>query len=314
MELTFVHDIAELPQMLAFNYDELKQGLQDYLTRFEGLVVTEDGIKAAETDKAMINKTRDAIKRARIDIKKKSFDEFETKAKELESMCDKASEGIAAQLREFEAKRQKAKADTVREILSETLGRMCAEDARLSQSEYWTDFSNRCWSRSKGAWKNSGITLESIKKEIEAEIERVKKDAATLSVFIEADAIDIRTVAHDRFYRNFDITGTLEYIKSFKEEQKRIEEARAKEAARKTEAERLAKERLAIKRDELERQAQPTPAPITDNAQQERKAAPADNNSQEETYRIEIKGTREALKMLKAYGINLGITFRKLDK
>ena len=83
MELTFQHNIEELPAMLAFNYDELKAGLQNYLSRFEGLVVTEDMIKSAEADRAAINKTRDAIKRARIDIKKRAFDAFEQKAKEL---------------------------------------------------------------------------------------------------------------------------------------------------------------------------------------------------------------------------------------
>ena len=217
MELTFQHNIEELPAMLAFNYDELKEGLQNYLSRFEGLVVTEDMIKSAEADRAAINKTRDAIKRARIDIKKRAFDAFEQKAKELETMCDKASEGIAVQLRQFEQKRQEEKQKAVREIVAEVINLTCADDVPMAQSDYWRNFCNSNWNRSKGAWKNSGTSLDSIQKELEAEVARVQKDAGTLRSFVESEPIDIRTVAHDRFYAAFNLAETLDYLKGYKE-------------------------------------------------------------------------------------------------
>lgn len=304
MELTFAHDIEKLPAMLAFNYDELKQGLQDYLSRFEGLVVTEDMIKSAEADRAAINKTRDAIKRARIDIKKRAFDAFEQKAKELESMCDKASEGIAAQLRQFEQKRLEAKQKAVCEIVAEVINRTCADDVPMAQSDYWRTFCNLNWNRSKGAWKNSGTSLDSIQKELEAEVARVQKDAATLQSFVESEPIDIRTVAHDRFYAAFNLAETLDYLKGYKEEQKRIAAAKAAEDARKAE---LAKQ-------EAERTPEPTPTPT--DAPQTHENAPTDAQAgaSKETYRLEVTGTREALTRLKAYGKQLGITFKNLDR
>lgn len=304
MELTFRHNIEELPAMLAFNYDELKEGLQNYLSRFEGLVVTEDMIKSAEADRAAINKTRDAIKRARIDIKKRAFDAFEQKAKELETMCDKASEGIAAQLRQFEQKRQEEKQKAVCEIVAEVINRLCADDEPMLKSDYWRNFCNANWNRSKGAWKNSGTSLDSIKKELEAEVARVQKDAATLQSFVESEPIDIRTVAHDKFYAAFNLAETLDYLKGYKEEQKRIAAAKAAEDARKAE---LAKQ-------EAERTPEPTPTPT--DAPQTHDNAPTDAQAgaSKETYRLEVTGTREALTRLKAYGTQLGITFKNLDR
>lgn len=304
MELTFQHNIEELPAMLAFNYDELKEGLQNYLSRFEGLVVTEDMIKSAEADRAAINKTRDAIKRARIDIKKRAFDAFEQKAKELETMCDKASEGIAAQLRQFEQKRQEEKQKAVAEIVAEVINRTCADDVPMAQSDYWRTFCNSNWNRSKGAWKNSGTSLDSIQKELEAEVARVQKDAATLQSFVESEPIDIRTVAHDKFYAAFNLAETLDYLKGYKEEQKRIAAAKAAEDARKAE---LAKQ-------EAERTPEPTPTPT--DAPQTHENAPTDAQAgaSKETYRLEVTGTREALTRLKAYGTQLGITFKNLDR
>lgn len=304
MELTFQHNIEELPAMLAFNYDELKEGLQNYLSRFEGLVVTEDMIKSAEADRAAINKTRDAIKRARIDIKKRAFDEFEQKAKELETMCDKASDGIAAQLRKFEQKRQEEKQKAVCDIVAEVINSTCADDVPMAQSDYWRTFCNSNWNRSKGAWKNSGTSLDSIHKELEAEVARVQKDAATLQSFVESEQIDIRTVAHDKFYAAFNLAETLDYLKGYKEEQKRIAAAKAAEDARKAE---LAKQ-------EAERTPEPTPTPT--DAPQTHENAPTDARAgaRKETYRLEVTGTREALTRLKAYGTQLGITFKNLDR
>ena len=304
MELTFQHNIEELPAMLAFNYDELKEGLQNYLSRFEGLVVTEDMIKSAEADRAAINKTRDAIKRARIDIKKRAFDAFEQKAKELETMCDKASEGIAVQLRQFEQKRQEEKQKAVREIVAEVINRTCADDVPMAQSDYWRIFCNSSWNRSKGAWKNSGTSLDSIQKELEYEVARVQKDAATLQSFVESEPIDIRTVAHDRFYAAFNLAETLDYLKGYKEEQKRIAAAKAVEDARKAE---LAKQ-------EAERTPEPTSTPTETPQTHENAPTDAQAGAGMETYRLEVTGTREALTRLKAYGTQLGITFKNLDR
>ena len=304
MELTFQHNIEELPAMLAFNYDELKEGLQNYLSRFEGLVVTEDMIKSAEADRAAINKTRDAIKRARIDIKKRAFDAFEQKAKELETMCDKASEGIAVQLRQFEQKRQEEKQKAVREIVAEVINRTCADDVPMAQSDYWRNFCNSNWNRSKGAWKNSGTSLDSIQKELEAEVARVQKDAETLQSFVESEPIDIRTVAHDRFYAAFNLAETLDYLKGYKEEQKRIAAAKAVEDARKAE---LAKQ-------EAERTPELTSMPTETPQTHENAPTDAQAGAGMETYRLEVTGTREALTRLKAYGTQLGITFKNLDR
>ena len=305
MELTFAHNIAELPKMLAFNYDELKQGLTDYLERFKGLVVTEDGIKAAEADRANINRTRDAIARARIDIKKQAFDAFETKAKELEKMCDDAGEEISKQLRAFEEKRKAAKQKAVVELKNLVLSEEFADDDETANSEYWRQYMNACWARKKGAWANAGTSLDNIEKELRETCAKVKKDSETLTSFIGDDDIDLKTVALTEFHKSFDLAATLDYIKHFKEEQKRIAEARARDEERKRELAAQEAARAA---------AQPEPTPETPKAPETHQDAPdnAQATVKTETYNLAVTGTREALKKLREYGTSIGITFKNL--
>ena len=121
---------------------------------------------------------------------------------------------------------------------------------------------------------------------------------------MESEPIDIRTVAHDRFYAAFNLAETLDYLKGYKEEQKRIAAAKAVEDARKAE---LAKQ-------EAERTPEPTSTPTETPQTHENAPTDAQAGAGMETYRLEVTGTREALTRLKAYGTQLGITFKNLDR
>ena len=285
MELTFSHNVADLPAMLSFNYDELKKGLEDYLSRFRDMVVTEGEIRQAEADRASINKTRDAIRRARIDIKRRAFDEFEGKAKELECMCAEAAEGIDAQIKAFDERRAATKRAEVEALVRETLAQALEGSGVSPEAEPWAKFVEACWTRPRGSWRNSGTTLESIREEVLAEADRVKREHDTLVSFLAAEDIDVRTVGESRFAASFSLNETLAYLKSYKEQAALVAQAREKEEAAKS-----------------------ANAPAQAPAQ-----APA-GGGRVETYRLEITGTRDALAALRRFGEAHGVKFRNLGR
>lgn len=324
MQLTFAQDISRLPQMLAFNYDELSLSLTNYLEKFKGLIVTEDGIKAAEFDRASINKTRDVIKRVRIDIKKQAFDDFELKAKTLEGMCDRASDAITLQLREFESRRVDLKRKTVETLMSNTLDRTLGFECPMRSSKHWASMAAECFCRAKGAWSNVGTTDKSIVDEIEAKVEKAKRDEATLEAFIENDTLDVQTVARDRFYEAFDLTAALEYVKNFKAERARIEAARAAEDARRAERARIEEEKARAEKErkagekteakDLLEEARPTIGKhIAERVAETAKRVEA-KPEPVYTFRLEITGTKEALRRMKEFGLGMGIAFKNIDK
>jgi hypothetical protein len=316
MTLTFVKEnaIEELPRMLAFNYAELKQGLTEYLTKFNGLIVSEDGIKDAESDRANINKTRDAIKRARINIKSQTFDEFENKAKELEGMCDRASESIASQLREFEDMRRAKKLELVKDAMKRVVEASTA-DVRIRESLYWANFLQENWTRKRGAWSNAGYDIEGIEIEISDAVKRIVSDYESLSLLTENETLEVRTVSDGRYFKDFDLKKTVEFVKDFKNQQRAIADARAK-------AEEVAKARSEAEARNKPQEASQEQATTVATSEIAKPVAATElvavqkpdtgSGAKTYTFRIEVSGTLDALKKLKEYGISTGIFFKNI--
>ena len=66
LEFVMQTDLATaLPAVLEFNFEDLKKALAERMELYRGLVVTEDGIKAAKQDRADLNKLREAIEAKR---------------------------------------------------------------------------------------------------------------------------------------------------------------------------------------------------------------------------------------------------------
>ena len=102
---------AALP-VIGFNYDELKAELAERLQHYNGLVVTEDTIKDAKTDRANLNKLRTAIDTRRKEVKKAymvPFNNFEAQCKELTALIDEPIKVIDYQLNEFDERRKQEK-------------------------------------------------------------------------------------------------------------------------------------------------------------------------------------------------------------
>lgn len=301
LALSFQHDIETLPAMLAFNYNELKASLTEYLGKFEGLVVTEDAIAEAKEERAKINATRDAISRARIDIKKRAFDEFEKKAKDLEAMCDKASGAIDEQLKAFENARKAKKRELIDATLTEVITGSEIGHGELADSPRWTGWVAECCARRSNNWLNVNPKLEKIREEMEAEVARVIADSKTLESFTANDSVAVQTLAMDAFKKTFNLADAMGRVTAYKEEQKRIAEAEAARAARKA-------------AEEAARAAAPAPTVVDTQPATKPVEAPSSASSSEPlmVYRLEVRGTRDQLKALRAFIDANGIAYTKI--
>ena len=107
-----------------WNYDELKENLSTALADYQNRVYTEDMLAEAKSDRAKLNKLKDAIDAERISRKKeymKPFETFENQAKELVDLINTASSGIKEQLDTFEQKREAEKKDHIESLFADII-------------------------------------------------------------------------------------------------------------------------------------------------------------------------------------------------
>ena len=97
---------------LRANFAETKAWLQDALAPYAGLVVSEDAISEAKSDKAKINKLKNSIESVRKEVKRQytaPLEIFESECKQLTGLCDNAYQNINSQVSKYEEKRKQDK-------------------------------------------------------------------------------------------------------------------------------------------------------------------------------------------------------------
>ena len=113
-----------LPEAIEFNFAELKQEITERTEAYVGMVYTDDQIKSAKADVAMLRKFTKALSDERIRVKKeylKPYDEFEAKVKELSGIVDKAIVNIDSQIKIFDQIKQDEKKANIEEMFKDML-------------------------------------------------------------------------------------------------------------------------------------------------------------------------------------------------
>lgn len=174
METTEIRMITDLdkviPQSLDFNFEEVKAWLSENLSVYRNMVVTEDAIAAAKTDKAKIRKISSAISEQRIAVKKRylePYQVFEANMKELSGMCDEASKNIDDQLKKFEEQR---KAQKRAELL---------DFYQALNAPAWLTFERI----ENPRWMNVTFSFADAQKEIEQKIKVIRADLESIGEF-----------------------------------------------------------------------------------------------------------------------------------
>lgn len=219
-----------LPAVLEFNFKDLKKALAERMELYRGLVVTEDGIKAAKQDRADLNKLREAIEAKRKEVKKACmapYTEFEGRVKELVQLVDAPIAAIDGQLKEYEEKRRADKRAEIAAIYEETVGEL---KGILPFERLWRD-----------EWYNTAWSMKKIREAIVAAEGKVASDLEVLSTveseFAEAvrlkylEALDLNAALAERAR----LQERAAKLREYEEQRRRAAEA---EAANVPEAER----------------------------------------------------------------------------
>lgn len=201
-----------LPEVINFNFSELKQEITNVTANYANLVYDEGQMREAKKDVAALRKFTKALSDERIRVKKeilKPYDAFEAKVKELTGIVDSAIDNIDSQIKGAEEKRKKEKAQKIEEHWFEVL----AADKVPEGVEYRRIFEDR--------WLNASVSLKTACDEMDARLEQIASELATLANLPEFgfECIEV--------YKNtLNLTTALNEGRRLSEMAKRAEEAR----------------------------------------------------------------------------------------
>lgn len=228
METTEIRMITDLdkavPQSLDFNFEEVKTWLSENLAAYRNMIVTEDGIAAAKSDKTKIRKISSAISEQRIAVKKRylePYNAFEANMKELSGMCDEASKNIDDQLKKFEEQRKAQKRNDLLAFY------------QTQNAPAWLTFERI----ENPRWMNVTFSMDEAQKEITEKVNAVNADVKSISGF-DAEFADEMLL---EYRKTLNVSGAIqrgnELRRMKQERERRIAEQKAAEKARTAERE-----------------------------------------------------------------------------
>ncbi len=215
MELILKTDVrASMPEIIEFNYEELQVQLGERLERYRTLVVAEDGIKAAKTDRAALNKLRTALEDSRKEVKAdclRPYESFEVKIKALTGMIDGAIRNIDTQVKGFEEAKKQEKRAEIEAFFAGSIGDLAG---LLPLEKLWNP-----------KWLNATAKIPAIQEEILAAIRRVKNDIG----IIRAMKVGCEAQMIDRYLQTLNMSDALAEKTRFEAHQERLAEYQARQ-------------------------------------------------------------------------------------
>lgn len=184
-----------------FNYQELKQQLQEKLNDYKGYLVTNENLTQAKSDRALLNKVKKAINDERIKVKNevlKLYNEtFEPQCKELTSLVDDVVTSIDNQIKAQEEIAKTEKKLGIRQICKALVEKVdFIPDAERFLDTVWNE-----------KWLNKTYSLEDISKDLEQSINQVKNDLSVIEMTIqnEVDKAEVKV----EYFKHMDLSVAL---------------------------------------------------------------------------------------------------------
>lgn len=272
MEIQVYNPTREQPlPVVKWNYDEVKQWVEDGLQAYKGVVYDETQITEAKKDRAKLNKLAQAIDAKHREMKQlylAPYEQFEKEAKELVGMIKTVSAEIDAQVKTYDEFRKQQKQQLIEaEIYAPMIGNLAelVPYKRLHNPK----------------WLNVTTSMGEIGQELAGMVEKIENGLKAIDQLnLEADmAVRVKDV----FMRNFDLAAALAEKARIEAEREKMERYRAAQQAQAT---------------------VPAPQAISAPAQEEEPVQPAPQPTAEEkvytvTFRIHV--TKAQLDGLGAY-------------
>jgi hypothetical protein len=197
----------ELPKVIEFNFDPLKKELAATLKKYDGVIVTKDGIKDAKSTRADLNRFKKSLNDTRIAIGKawnRPYESFKAQVDELISMVDQPAAAIDAQIKDFEIAEQDEKRADISEFYSQNVKEL--KDL-LPLERIWDD-----------KWLNKTVDIGSATGQLRDRIEAVRKDLKT----IDAMEIAHKDYLRSAYLRTLRLGDAMDERRKYEEEQKAL--------------------------------------------------------------------------------------------
>lgn len=189
-----VHGDALPP--IQWNYEAVKQWIQDGLANYKGIVYTADTITQAKKDRASLNKLVDAIDTKRKEMKAHylhPYEEFEAQAKELVGMVKAVNAEIDAQVKAYEAFKREEKQTEIKSLYQTMIGDLATlvPYKRLHNPK----------------WLNVTCSMSSVTEEMGSKIDRIEAGLKSIDTLGLDD--DLAGRVKSCFLQNYDLAAAL---------------------------------------------------------------------------------------------------------
>lgn len=174
---------------------QIRSIVKEKMKVYECITYTEDDIKEAKADRAMINKSSKALNDTRIELERiymQPFNKFKDVVKDTCDMLDLTSNNIDLQIKKFEQEEKDVKMKQIREYFDEN-------------NEYLVNF-DRCF---KSNWLNKNKGIAVVKAEINEVFELVDADFDKLKEHFYSEPC--YTAIIDRYQNTLDYNNAYHY-------------------------------------------------------------------------------------------------------
>ena len=284
-EFVVTTDLALVRNLeIAANFDEMKAAVEQMMAPYQTMIVTEDGVKAAKSDRARINAVARRIDEVRKAVKAEITAPlvlFEKNCNEIKAIAASAGENLDRQIKTFEVGAAEARVEALRDFYLEK----STEDERE-----FVPFEKLAEQNPK--WRNVTYGEKNAQNDIMRTLANVKGGLSALRGYPE----EYRAVLLDKFRKTLDLREVTLLYEDIKQREK-YEAMR--EAERQYREERLA---------EQKKQAEMTPPPKVQETR------PQQTQGEIRAMDFRVWATREQLSALAAWLNANGIKYGRVPK
>ena len=256
----------DLPARIDFNFEQLRQEIEEKAKSYSLCVYTEDTVKLAKEDRATLNRLKKALNDERIRREKEynaPFMEFKAKIIELIAIIDKPVAIIDAQVKSFEEAQRKAKEDEIQ--------RWYTQNRASIGAPVWLELRKIA----KPQWANASVKLPAIYEEIKQACAKIQADVETINALpgFSFEAMDVYT-------KSLELAAAIAEGQRLADIQRRKAEAEAarkaaEEAKKAAEALKAAESAKTPEVEQIPTEAQKTPPEAAQSHTEAKEAHPA---------------------------------------
>lgn len=170
-------DEVKIPEKIGFNYEELKAQLKTRCHDYETTVYTDDTIKEAKVDRAVLNKLKDNLNAERLRRQREymhPFDVFKAQVDDLIGIINTASRAIDIQVKDYEERQKAVKLEEIKKIFDTVRG-------KISDAPDWITYGMVADPK----WLLKSRTMKAIEEDMRGRIVTISNSANSIARMFE---------------------------------------------------------------------------------------------------------------------------------